>query len=294
MCSYVANLDKRTLAFRRPERSTVFSHNSSSFNLDGTTAGATIANINDDSLPPPEDGEESGMNFVSRWLNRRKVFARDNPRTVEVQIQALHYLGVFFVTHIWSTTNRIMQQTRGKTIFGVILVHSIFDPLQGFLNFCVYQRTRYLRLRKRNNMSRCSAAMLALRFSFLPKMDIEQSPGGTSSTRSKNESEQSLTMSRFSNTFSDGRALQSIQEVSESELSVVASESSTSLPHAPSSDLRPQGIHEEKDGASEEVTESRMLPSLESSIYDDSDKDSVDDLLEAASRRLVGRAQAHS
>ena len=88
-------------------------------------------------------------NFVKKWWKRRQVFVRDNPRTVEVQQQAAMYLLVFVVTHAWSTSNRIVQQLdkSGDTYFGLLVLHSFFDPLQGFLNFGVYMRPRYLKLR---------------------------------------------------------------------------------------------------------------------------------------------------
>ncbi|KAL7557305.1 hypothetical protein ACA910_016265 [Epithemia clementina (nom. ined.)] len=105
-----------------------------------------------------------------RWREHRQQFAKDNPRTTEVRQQALWYLLAFYITHIWSTTNRIIQQSNhGKTYFGLILVHSFFDPLQGFLNFLVYQRPRYLRVRKQYPaLTRLEAIKQVLRFSYLP------------------------------------------------------------------------------------------------------------------------------
>lgn len=84
------------------------------------------------------------------WNKSRKEFMEDNPRSAEVFHQACWYLLVFYLTHVWSTTNRIIQQrNNGTTYFGIILIHSWFDPLQGFLNFVVYQRPRYIKERKK-------------------------------------------------------------------------------------------------------------------------------------------------
>lgn len=68
---------------------------------------------------------------VKRWRERRESFATDNPRTFEVFYQALWYLGTFYITHCWSTSNRIVQQmNEGETKFPLIFIHSWFDPFQ--------------------------------------------------------------------------------------------------------------------------------------------------------------------
>lgn len=107
--------------------------------------------------------ETKGWNIWSafvRWRLRQQMFREDNPRTAEVFQQALWYLGVFYITHVWSTTNRTIQLiNHGRTYFGVIVIHSFFDPLQGFLNFLVYQRPRYMRFRKADPGVGVSGAM---------------------------------------------------------------------------------------------------------------------------------------
>jgi len=104
-------------------------------------------------------------NCWKAWLKRRKQFADENPRTVQVQVQAFWYLIVFFLTHTWSTTNRLTQLLGKDVHFEVVLIHSFFDPLQGFLNYVVYQRPRYLRVRKINpEFSRLRAIRAVLRF----------------------------------------------------------------------------------------------------------------------------------
>lgn len=110
--------------------------------------------------------------FLERWKTPgQEEGTRANRRTVEVFHQALWYLFVFYATHVWSTSNRIIQQLNGgNTVYGLILMHSFFDPFQGALNYIVYQRPRYLRVRKDNpGMSRWTAVKRILRFSFLPQ-----------------------------------------------------------------------------------------------------------------------------
>ena len=113
---------------------------------------------------------KSVRRIVHKWKSKRHTFAEDNPRTIEVFHQSLFYLGAFYMTHVWSTTNRIVQQVNlGKTKFGLIAVHSWFDPLQGFMLFVVYQRPRYLKMRREYpNIGRLQAVYRALRFTYQP------------------------------------------------------------------------------------------------------------------------------
>lgn len=104
---------------------------------------------------------------VQRWQTHRQMFREDHPRTYEVFQQSLWYLGVFYVTHVWSTSNRTIQLINdGNTYYALVVFHSFFDPLQGFLNYLVYQRPRYLRIRAASpDMSALRAMVKALTFS---------------------------------------------------------------------------------------------------------------------------------
>ena len=62
--------------------------------------------------------------------------------------QAMLYVTVFYLTYMWSFINRLLQQTLGHTFYGLVVCQAIFDPLQGFLNFFVYQRPCYLKERR--------------------------------------------------------------------------------------------------------------------------------------------------
>lgn len=53
--------------------------------------------------------------------------------------QAGFYLGVFYITWLFVTINRMYQLITGKSSFPLLVLHSIFGPLQGFLNFIVYR-----------------------------------------------------------------------------------------------------------------------------------------------------------
>lgn len=141
-----------------------------------------------------QNDSRRSMRILERWMTRRAIYKEDYARTVEVANQSVWYLGVFYITHIWSTSNRIVQQVNnGKTRFGLILCHSWFDPFQGFLNFVVYQRPRYLKIRKSHpTLGVLGAVRRALRFSYLPNLEKNRRPRRLSTTGtekdSKNES----------------------------------------------------------------------------------------------------------
>jgi hypothetical protein len=191
----VMALDKLTLRYRRPEGSITsgMSEPTASFtsrnpsSRSGDAAAQQVRNEldlaaeekKDDEFlsgrPPTEitigqhNSRWSPNTALRHWYARRAIYREDYRRTVEVKNQAIWYLSVFYLTHVWATTTRIIQQVRnGKTFFGVVLVHSIFDPLQGFSNFVVYQRPRYIKIRRAQpNIGVFGAIWRALRFSYL-------------------------------------------------------------------------------------------------------------------------------
>ncbi|KAL3920627.1 MAG: hypothetical protein SGILL_003165 [Bacillariaceae sp.] len=64
--------------------------------------------------------------LVTRWKSSRSQYREDYKRTLEVFHQACFYLGVFYLTHVWSTTNRIVQLVNnGNTYYGLIVMHSL-------------------------------------------------------------------------------------------------------------------------------------------------------------------------
>ena len=110
---------------------------------------------------------------VESWRESRAQYREEYKRSWEVYHQALYYLGTFYVTHVWSTSNRIVQFANGGTsFFALTAIHSFFDPLQGFLNYMVYQRPRYLRIRKQYpKAGRLVALHRILRFSYMGEPD---------------------------------------------------------------------------------------------------------------------------
>ena len=78
----------------------------------------------------------------ARWkLRRQNGFAKTMH---EQQNSFSKLLGVLHITQVWSTTNRSFQLiNNGQTYHAITVIHSFFDPLQGFLNSIVYQRPQY-------------------------------------------------------------------------------------------------------------------------------------------------------
>jgi hypothetical protein len=166
--------DQRTLQYRRPQSS--FADNN-----DSMRHSVTEQNVGDSIRYQKDDTEEQfatprTLKAHQRQSMRFSIKGRPSslhPRTQEVFEQAMLYVSVFYFTHVWSTTTRIIQQLHpGRVYFQLAVVHSFCDPLQGFLNFLVYQRPRYRRIRAQNpDLSYFQVIRRVLRFSCLPSLD---------------------------------------------------------------------------------------------------------------------------
>jgi hypothetical protein len=72
-----------------------------------------------------KDGR-SVQQLVSNWKASRTRYQEDYQRTLEVFQQACFYLGVFYLTHMWSTTNRILQLVNnGSSNYAVTVMHAM-------------------------------------------------------------------------------------------------------------------------------------------------------------------------
>lgn len=60
-------------------------------------------------------------------------------RSKQIFRQAVFYVVVFLLTWIFVTINRMYQLITGGSSFPLLVLHSIFGPLQGFLNFVVFR-----------------------------------------------------------------------------------------------------------------------------------------------------------
>jgi len=74
---------------------------------------------------------------AARWGHRDTQLAK------KVANQGYWYCGAFYITWLFPTVTRLTQLIAGKTPYPLILITSIFVPIQGFCNFCVYVHPRY-------------------------------------------------------------------------------------------------------------------------------------------------------
>lgn len=100
--------------------------------------------------------------LLRRWYQRSTSFAvhtsptalQRREMTRKVTVQALCYVGAFYLTWVWSSMIRIQQSISGETEYALALLTGIFLPSQGFFNFLVYVRPRYHRYREQNPSTR--------------------------------------------------------------------------------------------------------------------------------------------
>lgn len=80
---------------------------------------------------------------------------KKHAKSQRVAKQALLYVGVFYLTWLFGTINRMYQAITKTTSFPLLVLHSVFVPWQGFLNFLVYNRPYYLRYKDNHPEEGC-------------------------------------------------------------------------------------------------------------------------------------------
>jgi hypothetical protein len=68
-------------------------------------------------------------------------------RARQVGTQGICYVGAMYITFFFPTINRSLEQFAGITSFPVEFLHSMTIPSQGFWNFLVYIRPRFIKYR---------------------------------------------------------------------------------------------------------------------------------------------------
>jgi hypothetical protein len=89
--------------------------------------------------------------FRRRQKQRISLIKRKRQQSKQVAHQALAYVGAFFLTWIFGTIARLMQQSKedvSKSYRPLLLLQTIFFPLQGFFNALVYLRPRFVQYRE--------------------------------------------------------------------------------------------------------------------------------------------------
>jgi len=91
--------------------------------------------------------DSRGSRSTITEMNRNRKKLRYSTRIAH---QAYFYFGAFLVSWVWSTLLRLGQLITGKSNFFLLLMSSFMVPLQGFLNYFVYMRPRYLQYKKKH------------------------------------------------------------------------------------------------------------------------------------------------
>lgn len=114
--------------------------------------------------------QEAGETPPPVRLGYWKRIVRIYPKSYAVAKQSLCYVLAFILTHIFASVNRILQENGVTSVFWISLLHVIFDPLQGFMNWVVYRRPKYIQIRKRNpELSRVQAFWRAMQWTFIER-----------------------------------------------------------------------------------------------------------------------------
>lgn len=112
---------------------------------------------------------------------RIREYWEHRPRTRQVVVQAMCYVGAFFWSNIFLTVNQLIVWHRGpghhgyRPPYSLIALQVVSQPLQGFLIFCAYRRPTYMRLR-RTGLSRWRSLATSLEWS--PAARAVQTPAG--------------------------------------------------------------------------------------------------------------------
>ena len=110
-----------------------------------------------------ERGASGGAELKNVSMQRKKDES-DRKYSKQVSAQAMYYLLAFFFTWTPATVTRCMQMMNAKVPYAMLLLMAIFTPMQGFLNFLVYMRPRWIAYRKKHpEWGRCMAFAMIFR-----------------------------------------------------------------------------------------------------------------------------------
>jgi len=98
--------------------------------------------------------EKRSSAFSANSANKRKM-----SMAAMVKRQAFYYVSAFYITWTFPTTLRILQTVEVPVPYAIYLCAVIFTPLQGFLNYLIYMRPRFLRWRRKREAKRRRAAL---------------------------------------------------------------------------------------------------------------------------------------
>jgi len=116
---------------------------------------------------------------VSQYFQNGEAAPKSKSR--EVAKQGALYVLALCMTWIFGTTNRTYQAITGESIFPLLFLHSLFVPLQGFLNFIVFARPIYKR--RRASYPDASTLKLVIHFCCPSLMPLEENKHKTKSLK---------------------------------------------------------------------------------------------------------------
>lgn len=103
-------------------------------------------NDSDDNLDGSMESDNGSYGFAGSRARTKRTMRRKSKRSKRVMYQSLWYLMAFYLSFIFAVTARIWGSVKGSAApFPVVLLFSIFFPMQGFFNFLVYMRPRFFK-----------------------------------------------------------------------------------------------------------------------------------------------------
>jgi len=82
---------------------------------------------------------------------KKKAMKENTAQSRRVLNQAMFFMGAFILTFLAGSINRLTQLVSGKSVYGLLVLHCVFAPWQGFLNALVYIRPKFLAWYKSRN-----------------------------------------------------------------------------------------------------------------------------------------------
>jgi len=101
------------------------------------------------SLQQPYPINNNDCITLRRKKQRQRIALKRNKHSKKVMEQSFWYLLAFYSSFLFACATRIMGSITGDPPFSLLLLFSIFFPMQGFFNFLVYIRPRFIELRTR-------------------------------------------------------------------------------------------------------------------------------------------------
>ena len=75
---------------------------------------------------------------------------REVRKSKKIAVQGLLYVGAFYITWLFPTISRITELVAKKNYFPIQFLDTFLIPLQGFFNFMIYIRPRFMKYRSDN------------------------------------------------------------------------------------------------------------------------------------------------